>query len=205
MNLDELSKKYILDKHISIGHNYIPAYSSLFDDIRYNVKNMLEIGIGSTENGQMGGIIKYGYKTGNSLKCWNEYFTNSKIYGIDIFEHKELNTDKITTYVANQNNENDLLNVMNQINSELDIIIDDGSHVGEHQAFSFMILNKFLSKNGIYVIEDIQPHNIIKFVNLTIFPKNYVNYIHDNFIIKYFDTRDTCNNPDDFMVCFIKR
>ena len=41
----------------------------------YNIKNLLEIGIGSLENEQMGGLNgpiakKFNYKTGNSLKCW---------------------------------------------------------------------------------------------------------------------------------------
>ena len=206
MDLDELSKKYVLDKNIFTGcHNYIPGYTYLFEKIRYNITNLLEIGIGSIENGQMGGIIHLGYKTGNSLRCWSEYFPNSKIYGIDIFEHKELNTDRITTYVADQSNENDLQKVINSINCELDIIIDDGSHDGDHQAFSFMFLNKYLSKNGIYLIEDIQPNNIEKFINLKIFPETYRTYIKDNFNIEYFDTRKTINRADDFMVSFTKK
>jgi len=206
MDLDTLSRKYILDKNIFTGcHNYIPGYTYLFENIRYNINNVLEIGIGSIENGQMGGIVHLGYKTGNSLKCWSEYFPNSKIHGIDIFEHKELNTDRITTYVADQSSQNDLQKVIDSINCELDIIIDDGSHFGEHQAFSFMFLNKYLSRNGTYVIEDVQPHNIDKFINLTIFPESYINFIKDNFNIAYFDTRKTINRPDDFMVSFTRK
>jgi hypothetical protein len=205
-NLDYLSKKYGLDKNISSGcHNYIPGYNSLFEDIRYEVRNMLEIGIGSVENGHMNGVICLGYKTGNSLKCWNEYFTNSKIYGIDIFAHPELNTDKITTFVADQSNASHLQNVIKNINSNLDVIIDDGSHIGEHQVYSFMFLNQYLTKNGIYVIEDIQPQNIDKFIDLSIFPKFYINYIKDKFDIKYFDTRHTNNRADDFMIAFIRK
>jgi len=48
---------------------------------------MLEIGIGSVEKSQMKHVIDYGYKSENSLKCWSEYFPNSIIYGIDIFDH----------------------------------------------------------------------------------------------------------------------
>lgn len=205
LSLDYLSKKYCLDKNISSGcHNYIPGYTSIFEDIRYNVKNLLEIGIGSIENGQMGGVIHLGYKTGNSLKCWSEYFPNSKIYGIDIFQHNELNTDKINTFVVDQSNEYQLKNLMDKINCSLDIIIDDGSHKGEHQVISFIFLNKYLSKNGIYVIEDIQPENINKFIDLSIFPSNYIQYIKDNFNIIYFDTRKDYNRADDFMVVFKK-
>ena len=166
---------------------------------------MLEIGIGSVENGQMSGVINYGYKTGNSLKCWSEYFPNSNIYGIDIYKHDELNSERITTLQADQSKESDLERLMKTINNNLDIIIDDGSHVGHHQAFSFLFLNKFLNKDGIYVIEDIQPQNIQSFLDLSIFPKNTINYINNNFIIEYFDTRNIIGRADDFMVAFIKK
>lgn len=206
MNLYDLSIKYKLDKNIASGcHNYIPGYTTIFEDIRYNVKTILEIGIGSIENGQMGGVIPYGYKTGNSLKCWSEYFTNAKIIGIDIYSHNELNTDRIITFVADQNNGVDLQNVINNIQTDLDVIIDDGSHQGEHQVFSFLFLNKFLSKTGIYVIEDVQPQNINQFITLEIFPEEYIEYIKENFDIEYFDTRNTINRSDDFMIVFKRK
>jgi hypothetical protein len=205
-DLDILAKKYILDKHISTKcHNYIPNYSNIFKNIRNDVKTVLEIGIGSVENGQMGGIVSLGYKTGNSLKCWSEYFVNAKIYGIDIFEHKELNCEKIHTIVADQSSDKDLFNAINIIDSSLDIIIDDGSHFGEHQVFSFMFLNKYLSENGLYIIEDIQPNNIEKFKDLSIFPSDFVTYINTHFNVRYFDTRNTIGRADDFMICFSKK
>jgi hypothetical protein len=166
---------------------------------------MLEIGIGSVENGQMGGVVQYGYKTGNSLRCWNDYFPNSNIYGIDIYEHKELDNGRIKTFVANQNSSEDLQSVIDSINCKLDIIIDDGSHNGDHQAFSFMFLNKYLTKKGIYAIEDVQPENIEKFINLTIFPEDYRKFILDNFEINTFDTRDTIGRSDDFIISFTKK
>ena len=143
MSLNEISIKYKLDKNIFSGcHNYIPGYVELFEPIKLNVLNVLEIGIGSIENGQMGGTIHLGYKTGNSLKCWSEYFSNAKIFGIDIYEHKELNINKIQTFVSNQNNDNDLKNIIDSIRNELNIIIDDGRHIAEHQVFSFMYLHR---------------------------------------------------------------
>jgi 8-demethyl-8-alpha-L-rhamnosyltetracenomycin-C 2'-O-methyltransferase len=206
MSLNEISIKYKMDKNIASGcHNYIPGYTELFEKKRNNVKKMLEIGIGSVENGQMSGVINYGYKTGNSLKCWNEYFPNATIYGVDIYEHNELNTENIIIFKADQSNETDLTNIIKTINDSLDIIIDDGSHLGEHQIFSFLFLNKWLSKGGIYVIEDIQPNNIDKFLDLSIFPKDSINYIKDNFIIQYFDTRKDFGRADDFMMAFIKK
>jgi hypothetical protein len=205
LDLNYLSKKYSLDKNIhSRCHNYIPGYIELFEKSKYNIKHMLEIGIGSVENGQMSGVLNLGYKSGNSLKCWSEYFPNAKIYGIDIYAHSELNTDKITTFVADQSNTTTLQNVINNVNNSLDIIIDDGSHNGEHQKISFMFLEKYLSKNGIYVIEDVQPNYINKFLDLSIFNDDYKEYIKKKYIIKYFDTRKYLNRADDFMVAFIK-
>ena len=206
MSLSELSIKYKLDKNIASGcHNYIPGYTELFESRRNDITKMLEIGIGSIENGQMGGVIKNGYKTGNSLKCWSEYFPNAIIYGMDIYSHTELNTEKIITFKADQSSASDLQNVMNDISDTLDIIIDDGSHCSDHQVFSFLFLNNFLRANGMYVIEDIQPPNIDKFLDLSIFSEHHAEYIRDNFNIKYFDTRNVLGRQDDFMMCFIKK
>ena len=150
LDLDFLSKKYYLDINIHIGchnyihsgcHNYVPGYTSIFKDIRYDVKNLLAIGIGSIENGQVDGVVHPNYKTGNNLKCWSEYFPSSKIYGIDIFQDNELNTDKINTFVVDPSNENELQNFMDTIDCSLNIIIDDNNHTAEHKVncFTFLI------------------------------------------------------------------
>ena len=149
-------------------------------------------------------VSRTNYKTGNSLKCWEEYFPISNIYGIDIYSHPELNNNRINTFVADQNNKIDLENVMNNINAKLDIIIDDGSHQGEHQVFSFMCLNKYLSENGIYVIEDVQPQHINGFKDLSIFPADFKEYINNNFDVEHFDTR-SIGKSDDFIVSFTKK
>jgi hypothetical protein len=206
--LDIISRKYFLDKNICTGcHNYIPGYSSLFEKVRTTVKNVLEIGIGSVENGQMSGVLSLGYKTGNSLRCWRDYFLNANIYGIDIYSHPELNEDKIKTFVADQSNVEQLNNVILNIDGDLDIIIDDGSHNKYHQVISFMFLEKYLSNNSIYVIEDIQPDGIELFKDLSIFPSDFKDYVLQKYDIKIFDTRNEGNRyrADDFMIAFIRK
>lgn len=202
VSLDAISSSYFLDKNYSTKcHNYIPGYTKLFDPVRQTVKTMLEIGIGSVENGQMCGVVPLGYKTGNSLRCWRDYFPNAIIYGIDIYEHS-LNEDRIKTYVADQSNGIELDAVVHQIKAPLDIIIDDGSHECKHQVYSFMVLEKYLSPNGIYVIEDIQPSSINGFLDLSHFPGQFRDYIKKNYTIEYFDTRKDYNRVDDFMMAF---
>jgi hypothetical protein len=208
-DLHYLAKHYALDKSFTTGfHNYIPNYMSLFNNIRKNVNTVLEIGIGSLENNQMmgknGHLARLGYKTGNSLRCWRDYFTNANIYGIDIFEHT-FNENRIFVLKADQSSDNDLLNVVKFINNPIDIIIDDGSHNEKHQVFSFMFLEKYLSKHGIYVIEDIQPGFIDSFRDLSIFDADFRQYILDNYKVRFFDTRDYNGREDDCMIAFLKK
>jgi hypothetical protein len=185
-------------------HNYIPGYTYLFDPIRMSVKTLLEIGIGSVENGQMGGITHTNYRTGNSLRCWRDYFPNASIYGIDIYPHT-LNESRITTYVADQSNRYELSKVIDSIHEPLDIIIDDGSHDGKHQVISFMYLEKYLSPSGIYVIEDVQPETIPGMQDLSAFPEDFRDYIRERYDVKIFDTREIAKKPDDFMISFKKK
>ena len=193
--LTDLAIKYCLDKSIHSGsQDYIPEYITLFEPRRDDVKQMLEIGIGSLENNQMGGlngdlVELCGYKTGNSLKCWAEYFPNATIHGIDIYKHSELDTDRIKTYVADQSNANDLKRVAKAIGDKLDIIIDDGSHIHQHQVISFMNLHQHLTPDGIYVIEDINPKTAKDWVTASAFPPHFRTDVKNNFNIQFLKHR----------------
>lgn len=204
MNLEELAIHYRLDKCIKNGfHNYIPAYEKFFSNIRDKVKNLLEIGIGSTENGQMIHTLSQGYRTGNSLRCWRDYFPNANIFGVDIFPHT-IEEERLKVYQADQSDASNLVDVARKIGEKLDIIIDDGSHVSYHQVFSFMVLERFLAQGGIYVIEDIQPSFVDSFKDFSVFPGNYKEYILQRFEVYFADTR-TKPDSDDFMMIFIKK
>jgi len=213
--LNALCKYYSLDKTMYFdnnnqylwGHNYINSYNILFDNLnKPDVKNILEIGLGFVlSNSSTAFSQDKKYRPGNSLRMWRDYFNNSNVFGIDINPELMFNEDRIQTFVADQSNETDLQNVINRINCELDIIIDDGSHYGEHQVYSFMFLNKFLKPNGIYIIEDVMPYNINKFIDLTIFPDSYINYIRDNFVIQHHDTRQMTTRNDDFIISFTRK
>jgi hypothetical protein len=207
-SLDNLSIYYGLDKNIKVSHNYIPCYEKLFKDLKYKTKNLLEIGIGGMYNLPktltQGDNTRNYYRSGNSLRMWRDYFTEASVYGIDINKNLMFTENRIKTFVANQNSKQDLQLVMDKIDTKLDIIIDDGSHMGEHQVFSFIHLNKHLSDNGIYVIEDIQPQHINGFKDLSIFPTDFKEYINNNFHIEYFDTRNN-RRSDDFIISFRKK
>jgi len=153
--LCELARKYETDKggqHYRYGggdsdtnHNYTPVYHELFGTWREQVSHVLEIGINA----------------GSSLKMWQEYFPYAHIVGIDCdpgtFRHTK-DDPRISCHLADQNNPVDLYKVMDSLDparGRFQLIIDDGSHVREHQVTSMKTLLPYLSLDGIYVVEDI--------------------------------------------------
>lgn len=207
-SLDDLARHYVLDKHISTTwHNYIPIYTRLFESRRYENLCLLEIGIGVVEESQMLHTKDKGYMTGNSLRCWRDYFPNAQIYGIDIYPTTNLlHEPRIRTFVANQNNANDLETVLKQIpNHRLDIVIDDGSHDLNDQVASFTFLAHHLNERGIYIIEDIAFPHQSRFQDLSVFPVDVQTYIQTHFDWTWHDTGHQSPHHDDFMMVFQKK
>ena len=141
-----LANKYASDKGTVApieGHhgprlNFTTVYSKYFEPIRNENIKILEIGVGS----------------GPSLKIWYDYFPNAKIHAIDIGNQSNHNNDRVVTYTGDQSSREDLLKIMEEI-GEVDLIIDDGSHVISHQQISLGFLFKYLKKGGQYWVEDL--------------------------------------------------
>ena len=202
--LEELAIKYNVDKVKQFGHDYIPGYTDLFSMIKNNISNLLEIGIGCGDHETFMKNKNINFTAGNSLKMWQEYFTNANIYGIDILSCDLSDQPRIKTFVADQSSETDLMKVVEYIGKPLDIIIDDGSHQLKHQVYTFLILSKFLSKGGIYIIEDVL--HAEDFKSLNVFDTATKIYIKANFEIKWYDTRNPEYRFDDsFLMVFIKK
>jgi hypothetical protein len=127
--------KFDTDKH---SHGYIPIYEEYFQKCE-NVKNILEIGIGA----------------GESLKYLNNYFPNANVYGIDIQDRSFCDSDKIKTFIYNQESREDLSKFLELTNIEFDIIIDDGGHTMKQQQISLGFLFKSVKKGGLYILEDL--------------------------------------------------
>lgn len=100
------------------------------------------------------GIIEIGIENKYSLNLWLEYFPYSFIYGMDI--NLECNGERFSILKGDQSNKNDLINLKENINKPIFFIIDDGSHIPEHQILTFDILFEKLEPGGTYIIEDIE-------------------------------------------------
>jgi hypothetical protein len=157
MDLADLFNKYGSDKD---RNGYSHLYSLLFDKMKNDKLNVLEIGIGTmTQNVQssMKGYMPDSYKPGASLRAWNDYFPNSRIYGMDIQKDTQFKEDRIETYICDSTNPDSVKEVMEKLNIKFDIIIDDGWHWDEAQKKTLVNFLPYLVDDGLFVIEDIYP------------------------------------------------
>jgi len=138
IDLAELNKKFNTDKggkHCYLQKYYQPTFSPL----RESTRKLLEIGV---------------YE-GASIRLWREFFSNSDIYALEIL-HKRAGMfngdDKVHLTIGSSMDEKSYQNIP----TDLDIVIDDGSHKPEDQYNTFRIAYEYLKKGGVYVIEDVR-------------------------------------------------
>ena len=176
-SLNEIYKNYQSPEgHGDKGtaHTYIDEYEKLLTDHREN-STVLEIGICQ----------------GESLKMWDEYFINSKVYGIDITDEyiKDLISENKYNIIIGDAASEEILTQLGDL--KFDVIIDDGSHRIDDQINSFNILKDKMKPNGIYIIEDV--NNIdISIDKLT--------ELHNN--IEIIDNRHIKNRVDDVLAVY---
>lgn len=129
VNLTELAEKYGTDK---LQHGYIPYYEQ---HLPKEPKRILEIGC----------------LTGASLRMWREYFPDTEIHSLDLFEEHQPPED-IPGVIYWKGSQTDQY-VLEQIRRlHFDVIIDDGSHCGIDQVVTLFSL---IGSCDLYVCEDI--------------------------------------------------
>lgn len=133
----------------SYDHNFMDFYEIYFKPLRQQKINLLEIGIWN----------------GESLKTFNEYFTEGQIYGFDIMNRTQYASGRMHVDIGDQSNKDFLKTVFPNV-KEFDIIIDDGSHFCSHQQISFGTLFQRLKSGGIYIIEDLHTSFVPRFCNI---------------------------------------
>ncbi|MGK7886721.1 MAG: hypothetical protein AB4057_19095 [Crocosphaera sp.] len=143
-NLMSLATYYKSDKWNS--HSYAQHYQKHFESLRFEKLNILEIGVGGLSDPNSGGA---------SLKMWRDFFPNSVIYGIDIYDKSGLEEERIKIFQGSQDDAIFLENIVEQVGG-FNIIIDDGCHINSYVIKSFKTLFPLLRDGGIYVVEDTQ-------------------------------------------------
>jgi hypothetical protein len=126
-------------------HWYAGIYDDHFRRLRDRRLNVLEIGIGGYDHPDNGGA---------SLRMWKAYFRHSQIHGVDIYNKKSLEEQRITTWQGSQVDMAFMSSVFAAI-GRVDILIDDGSHINAHVIETFKHCLPLLAPGGIYAIEDV--------------------------------------------------
>jgi hypothetical protein len=87
---------------------------------------------------------------------WQAYLPGAHIFGIDIDPTCIFQAERIHTAQCDASNSADLRYIARGLmGGEFDIIIDDGSHLEADQVSAFHTLRPFLTRGGVYVIEDV--------------------------------------------------
>lgn len=127
--LEQLAVKYGTDK---LQHGYIPYYE------QHLPKNPVR-------------ILEIGCLTGASIRMWREYFPNTEIHCLDLFEeHKPPEDIPGVIYWKGSQTDQYILEQLRRIH--FDVIIDDGSHNSRDQLITFWSL---WGCCDLYVVEDL--------------------------------------------------
>lgn len=176
--LCDLAYKYGTDKCPQLKHHFTEFYYTLFPD-RMSVKKVVEIGIGKMEPTLVAGA---------SLQMWQEWFPSAMIYGADIDRDLLFQAERIETFYCDQRNASDLRNLIEHTGSDVDLFIDDGSHIPGSQIYTCMTVMPMLSKDSIYVIEDAASTSVdaalrMADYNVQVFQPRHRRYRDDRLII----------------------
>lgn len=101
-------------------------------------------------------ILEFGVLKGNSIRWLMERFPAATVDGVDILsEQEEWPRDaRVSYHRLDQGRRNDIRDFFQ--GRSFDLVIEDGSHVPEHQVACLIEGLPHVNSNGLYIVEDIQ-------------------------------------------------
>jgi cephalosporin hydroxylase len=153
-------------KAINKWMHYFPVYEKIFSSWRNKNITLLEVGVSK----------------GGSLQMWQRFFgPMATIVGIDndpaCANHA---AEDISVRIGDQSDVKFLQELQNEF-GQFDIVIDDGSHHMYHVAQTFNFLYPRISKNGLYIVEDLHTAYWSEYGGGINVPSTFVN-ISKNFV-----------------------
>ena len=157
-------------------HTYTDFYELLFSNRRHEILLVFECGIGSNDSSVVGNFRFWNEKVseffsdevvhrpGGSLRMWEEYFPQARIYGADIDSSCLFQEGRISTFQMDQTNTDSVRDFWIQVGkSSFDLMVDDGLH--EFLAGKTLFENSFdnLKVGGFYIIEDVVLSDLISY------------------------------------------
>lgn len=146
VDLTELSLQGLADLYGSdkgtIKHNYTKYYEKIVEKILQGKDRKKAYGLT---------IVEAGVACGASLRMWGYYLPNAKIIGYDIREEcKSLCADMQNVAIRIE----DLCKSKKTLPPQVDLFVDDASHIAEDMVKMFMNCFGNVRSGGYYVIED---------------------------------------------------
>lgn len=151
-------------------------------------------------------VCEIGVNEGGSVQIWKDYFgKDATIIGIDILEEcKKYEEEQIHIEIGSQAD----INFLNYIKSKyprIDILIDDGSHINEHQILTFENMFSHISNGGVYLCEDLHTSywenyggGYKKEQTMIEYVKNFIDIQNAN----YFDSSNLSCSYNDMNMCY---
>lgn len=121
-------------------HQYIDTYREAFRTL-----------------GPVGNILEYGVFKGDSIRWLATEFPDARIVGADILEPVPSwpRGDRIRYVQLDQGKREQVRRMLDTAGVRFDLIIEDGSHIPQHQALCLSESLPHLSSGGLYILEDI--------------------------------------------------
>ena len=169
-------------------HNFASYYSEIFFHKRNDIKNFLEIGLGTNDTSVLSNMGSNGIPLA-SLRAWRDYFKNANIYGADIDKNILKNEDRIETFYVDQTDPITIKEMFKNIGKKkFDIILEDGLHEYNANICFFENAIEYLEPNGTYIIEDVYYKDQDKFI------KYFENKKYNFSIVDIFHEKNIANN-----------
>ena len=147
-------------------HSYTDFYEKLFSHKRISIDAVFECGVGTSDLNFPANMGAFG-KAGASLRVWQDYFPKAFIYGGDIDSSVLFNEGRIKTYHLDQTDPSSIVSFFQlTAQNEFDLMIDDGLHTFEAGSTLFNHSNHLLKQGGVYIIEDVRPRTMKKFLEV---------------------------------------
>jgi hypothetical protein len=158
------------------AHTYAEFYSRLFSHCRDGIFNVFECGLGTNNPNLPSSMGVYG-KPGASLRVWRDFFPNAMVYGADIDKEILFEEERIKTFYIDQLDPEAIRGFWKRVGVEhFDLMVDDGLHTFDAGSTLFSHSIEKLSKNGIYIIEDVGGDDLVRYKNF---------FRKQNYVVEY--------------------
>jgi hypothetical protein len=126
------------DKHF--WHRYVKTYHAAFAIL-----------------GEVRRVVEFGVLHGASIRWLGECFPKAEIIGVDLLPPQpDWPRDRSISYLQiDQANRDGVRSMLDCIDGDIDLVIDDGSHIPQHQASCLAEGMARLRPAGLYILEDI--------------------------------------------------